>query len=199
MRNIKDFIYYYRSCPLCDNWMTLDVDLPIPTTLEIMDDRLVFTIIGKKGLENKQYDIMFKQNKVVSKHNLILGDIVSLIQRLYNPNYKTKFKIEARCYACNNFRYWSKMMLYNEKTKRITNIGVSGERVQFHELNPSNEKISYILSNNCNIQETEAYVLKQNIKGKIIRMKLPYMPFKKLNFEKKQLILEKLQKLSLLA
>jgi len=199
MKNIKEFIYYYRSCPLCKNWITLDADLPIPTTLEIGDDNLQLTIIGKNGAENKEYLISFKDNKIMSNHPFVFGDVVGTIKRLYLPDYSEQLKIEARCYGCSNFRYWSKMMTYNERTKKLKNISVGGERVQFHELNKSNEKISYIIYNNYNTMETEVFVLRSTVKGKAIKIKLPFMPFKNIDFNKKEIILDKIKKILILA
>lgn len=199
MKSIRDFIYYYRSCPLCKNWVTLDVDLPIPTTLEIKDDRLVFTVVGKRGKEDKEYSILYDKNKVESKYPFVFDDVVSLMERLYSNDYSTRFKIEARCYGCSNFRYWSKMMIYNERTKKITNIGIGGERVQFHELGRFNEKISYIISNNYTAEETEVFILRSNVKGKALKIKLPFMPFRKLDFNSRDEILDKIKKISVLA
>lgn len=199
MKNIKEFIYYYRSCPLCNNWITLDVDLPIPTTLEITDDNLVLTIIGTRGNKNKEYLISFKDNKIISDHTFVFDDIVSTIKRLYEPNHVETLKIEARCYGCSNFRYWSKMMVYSNKTKKLKNIFVGGERVQFHELSRSNEKISYIISNNYNTEETEVFILRSNVKGKALKIKLPFMPFKEIDFINKNKILDKIKKISVLA
>lgn len=199
MKSIQDFIYYYRSCPLCKNWITLDVDLPIPTTLEIQDDRLIFTVIGKGGKKDKTYSILFDRNKVESDYPFILDDVVSTIKKLYYPKYSESFKIEARCYGCSNFRYWSKTLIYNDRTKKLRNIGLGGERVQFHELNKSNEKISYIISNNYNSEETEVFVLRSSIKGKATKIKLPFMPFKKIDFNNKSKILDKIKKILILA
>ena len=199
MKNIKEFIYYYRSCPLCKNWITLDVDLPIPTTLEIKDNHLNLTIIGKNGNENREYLISFKDNKIESEYPFIFGDVVSTIKRLYLPQYSATLKIEARCYGCSNFRYWSKMIVYNDKTKKLKNISIGGERVRFHELSQSNEKISYIISNNYNIEETEVYILKSNIKDKALKMHIPFIPFKKIDFDAKYTILDKIKKISVLA
>ena len=199
MKSIKDFIFYYRSCPLCNNWITLDVDLPIPTTLEIQDDNLFLTIIDKKGNENKEYNIFFKDNKVYGKNPFVFGDIVSTIKKLYIQDYKESLKIEARCYSCSNFRYWSKTMTYNNRSKKIQNIAIGGERVQFHELSKTNEKISYIICNNYNVKETEAFVLRQNLKGKALKIKLPFLPFKKIDFNSKNDLLDKIKKISVLA
>lgn len=199
MKNIKELIYYYRSCPLCKNWITLDADLPIPTTLEIRDDNLVLTIIGKNGAENKEYLISFKNNKIVSDHPFVFGDVVGTIKRLYLYDYSEQLKIEARCYGCSNFRYWSKMMIYNERTKKLENIGIGGERVQFHELSKSNEKISYIIYSNYTTEETEVFILRSTVKGKALKIKLPFMPFKDLDFNNKDKILDKIKKISILA
>jgi len=199
MKNIKEFIYYYRSCPLCNNWITLDADLPIPTTLEIRDDNLALTIIGKNGNENREYLISFKDNKIKSDHPFVFGDVVSTIKRLYLPDYSETLKIEARCYGCSNFRYWSKMMIYNDRTKKLKNIYVGGERVQFHELSKSNEKISYIISNNYNTEDTEVFILRSNVKGKALKIKIPFIPFKEIDFNNKNKILDKIKKISVLA
>jgi hypothetical protein len=199
MKNIKDFIYYYRSCPLCKNWITLDVDLPIPTTLEIKDNYLLLTIIDKNGVQGRKYSISFKDNKVESDYPFVFGDVVSTIKRLYLPKYTASIKIEARCYGCSNFRYWSKMMIYNDRTKKLKNIGIGGERVQFHELSQSNEKISYIISNNYNTEETEVFILRSNVKGKALKIKIPFMPFEEIDFNNKNKILDKIKKISVLA
>jgi hypothetical protein len=199
MKNIKDFIFYYRSCPLCKNWITLDVDLPIPTVLEIKDDCLMLKIVGKPSEEQREYSISFKDNKIQSKHPFVFGDVVSTLKRLYLPDYSSSIKIEARCYGCSNFRYWSKIMTYNERTKKLNNIYISGERVQFHELSKSNEKISYIISNNYNTNETEVFVIKSDIKDKALKIKLPFIPFKKIDFDNKNKILDKIKKILVLA
>lgn len=199
MKTIKDLIYYYRSCPLCNNWITLDADLPIPTTLEIRDDSIAFTILGQRGNKDREYNISFKNNKITSDHPFVVGDVVSIIKRLYMEDYSETLKIEARCYGCSNFRYWSKMIQYNDRTKKLTNIAVGGERVQFHELSKSNEKISYIISNNYNVEETEIYVLRGGVKGKALKINIPFLPFKKIDFANKNKLLDRIKKISVLA
>lgn len=199
MKTIKEFIYYYRSCPLCNNWITLDADLPIPTTLEIRDDHLVFTIVGKNGNKNKEYLISFKNNKIESDHPFVFGDVVSTIKKLYFPEYSESLKIEARCYGCSNFRYWSKMMTYNDRTKKLNNINIGGERVQFHEISKSNEKISYIISNSYSTEETEIFIIRPSVQGKALKIKVPFMPFKKIDFNNKTKILDKIKKIAILA
>lgn len=197
MKSIKDFIYYFRSCPLCKNWITLDADLPFPTTLEIREEYLILNVI-KKDKSKKEYLISFKDNSIISDEPFAFNDIVSIIKRLYIQNYKEILKIEARCYGCSNFRYWSKPMFYNEKTKKLKNIFLAGERIRFHELNKNNENISYIISNNYNIKETEIFIVKSNIKDKALKIKFPFTPFKILDIENKDKILDKIKKIAVL-
>lgn len=199
MKSIREFVHYYRSCPLCGKWMTLDVDLPIMTTLEIKDNGLLLTIIEDDTKNNKEYFINFKQNKIESKYPFVLKSLVNTIKRLYYPEYDESFKIEARCYSCNNFRYWSKNMIYKEKTKKLHNIGISGERFQLHELSGSNEKISYKISNDYNSKTTKIYVLKPSLSKKFIVMNVPFMPFKDIDFNDQEKILNKIRKMLLLA
>lgn len=199
MKTIKDFIYYYRSCPLCNNWITLDVDLPIPTTLVIQEKELLLTIIGKNGESDREYRISFEDNKIDSNHPFIFGDVVSTIKRLYLPNYTASLKIEARCYGCSNFRYWSKIMNYNERSKKLKGIAIGGERVQFHEFMESGEKVSYILSNNYNTKETEVYIIRSNVQGRAVKIGMPFKPFKKVDFNNANALLDKIKKISVLA
>lgn len=198
MKNIKDFIYYYRSCPLCKNWITLDADLPFSVSLEIKEDRLMFTIVGNKEKKDKAYSILFKNNKIESDIPFVFDDLISVINRLYNDKYTTKFKIEARCYSCSNFRYWSRPIIYNERTKKISNIGVAGERAQLHELNEYNEKISYIISNNYTEQTTSVHLLRSSVK-KVLKLNMPFLEFNEINFDDRESILNKIKKASILA
>jgi len=199
MRSIREFVYYYRSCPLCGNWMTLDVDSPLATTLEIKNDGLLLTVIEENREDNKEFFIDFKQNKVHSEHPFVLKSIVNIIKRLYYPDYDESFKIEARCYSCNNFRYWSKNMTYNEMSKRLNNIGISGERFQMHELSGTNDKISYKISNDYRAKETKLYVSRPSISKKILTIKVPFMPFDNINFNDKEKILNKIKNMLVLA
>lgn len=198
MKTIEELIFYYRSCPLCKNWMTLDVDLPIPTSLEIRDDALALIIIGKKGDDNKEYLISFKDNKIKSDEPFVFNDIVSTIKKLYLPNYSESLKIESRCYGCNNFRYWSKIMVYNKKLKKLKNISIAGERVRLHDLTKSNDKISYIISNNIILKETSLFVLR-NLKDNVLKVKLKFMPFKDIDFDNREEIINKIKKILVLA
>src|SRR3984957_13981389 len=142
MRSIREFVYYYRSCPLCGNWMTLDVDSPLATTLEIKNDGLLLTVIEENREDNKEFFIDFKQNKVHSGHPFVLKSIVNIIKRLYYPDYDESFEIEARFYSCNNFRYWSKKMTHNEMCKKLNNTGMTSYRVQRHPLSGGNFEYS---------------------------------------------------------
>lgn len=199
MRSIRDFVYYYRSCPLCGNWMTLDVDSPLATTLEIKGDGILLTVIEENREDNKEYFINFKQNKIISKHPFVLKSIVNLLKRLYYEDYDESFKIEARCYSCNNFRYWSKNMIYNEMTKRLKNIGVSGERFQMHEVSDTNDKISYKISNDYRNKETKVYVSRPSVSKKVLVINVPFMPFKNIDFNDKDKILNKIKNMLVLA
>jgi hypothetical protein len=198
MKNIKEFIHYYRSCPLCKNWITLDADLPISSAIEIKNDRLVLTIIMGDRKNNKEYSILFDKNKIESMYPFAFNDVVSTLKRLYYSEYKESLKIEARCYGCSNFRYWSKTMIYNERTKRLGNIDISGERCQLHELNKSNEKISYIISNNYSAKETQLFVLRPTVNRKPLSYKIPFMPFKNIDFENKEKLLSKIRNMLIL-
>ena|SRR5580698_2884583 len=199
MRSIKEFVYYYRSCPLCNNWMTLDVDLPITTTLEIKDNGLLLTIIEENRDDNREYFINFKQNKIISDRPFALQSILNIVKRLYYDDYKETFKIEARCYSCNNFRYWSKNMIYNENTKRLGGIGISGERFQLHELSGTNDKISYKISTDYRKMETKIYVARPNVSKKPFVVNIPFMPFKNIDFNDKEKILTKVKNMLMLA
>jgi hypothetical protein len=179
--------------------MTLDVDLPITTTLEIKNNGLLLTIIEENRDDNKEYFINFKQNKISSEHPFALQSIVNIVKRLYYDNYNESFKIEARCYSCNNFRYWSKNMIYNESTKRLKDIGVSGERFQLHELSGTNDKISYKISSDYRKMETKIYVSRPNINKKPFVINVPFMSFKNMNFNNKEKILTKIKNMVLLA
>jgi hypothetical protein len=198
MKSIKDIIFYYRSCPFCGNWITLDADLPLPSTLEIADNKLILTLIEDNKDENKIYDIMFSNNKIVSEYPFAFKNVLNVIRRLYLDEPDEFIKIEARCYSCNNFRYWSKNLTYNQKTKRLNNIDIGGEKFQLHELNSSNEKISYIFSTNYNTKSSKIFVIKPRLTRKPTSVDIPFTPFKTLNFENKDRLLVKIKNMLLL-
>lgn len=199
MKNIKEFINYYRSCPFCKSWITLDADLPIPSTLEIKDDRLIFTIIEEDRNNNREYSILFKNNKIESEYPFAFRDIVGILKRLYYSDYKETLKIEARCYSCSDFRYWSKTMVYNARTKKLKNIDISGERCQLHDISKAGENISYIISNNYDAKETHLFVVRPSVSRKHLSFKIPFMPFKNIDFNDKDKLLGKIRNMLILA
>lgn len=201
MKSIKDFIFYYRSCPLCHSWITLDADLPIPTMLELKPNGVLLTIVKDNHDNNREFFISYDKNKVESNYPFVFNNIANIILRLKIPNYMESFKIEARCYGCSDFRYWSAPIVYNRRSKRLRNFGLAGEKIQFHETNQANEKTSYILSNDYNKKKTLLVVRTHNkfdSDRKQLEINIPFLPFTKLDFTKRQEILVQLQKLAVL-
>jgi hypothetical protein len=90
-------------------------------------------------------------------------------------------------------------MIYNEQTKRLKNVGVSGERFQIHELSGANDKISYKISNDCKNKETKLYVSRPSVSKKVLTVKVPFMPFRDIDFNDKEKILNKIKNMLVLA
>lgn len=201
MKSIKDFIFYYRSCPLCHSWITLDADLPIPTMLELKPDGVLLTVVRDNHEDNREFFVRYDNNKVKSDYPFVFNNLANIILRLKIPNYTESFKIEARCYGCNDFRYWSAPIFYNKRSKRLRNFAISGEKVQFHDTNENNEKTSYILSNNYNKKETQLIIRTHNKfdpNRKQLEINIPFTPFSQLDFTKRQGILDYVQKLAVI-
>jgi len=196
MKSIKDLIYYYRRCPLCNSWLTIDVDLPNTTALEIKDDRVSITIIKENEDPNITFDILFKNNKVISDGPLYIDNIVFMIKRLYYDNYTEIFKLEVRCYNCNNFRYWSNTLRYDEEKRLIKNIGISGEKFQIHDINSNNEKISYVVFNNYKDNTSKMLISKSNEKPYVIDV--PFTPFSQIDFNNKEKLMRYIRNVSIL-
>jgi hypothetical protein len=188
--NLREFIHYYRACPLCHQWITMDADLSIPCSLEIEEPHLLFKTY-EEPTAIKEYRLGLDTNQVHSDYPFIFNGFGNQIQRLlFNREYD-HLKIEARCYTCNNFRYWSNNMQYNSLTKCLTNIGINGERLKMID-----GQVAYTLSTNYKHQISEVFV---GVGEEVKTYDVPFTPFPTLNFPKPKTILTKMKNLLLLS
>lgn len=200
MKSIKEFIYYFRTCPFCKNWLTVDLDIPVPAAVEILKDKLLFKLYNKVGINDnvKEFEIDYNTNRVQSKHPFTFNTLAGIFQKIYFNDFSEPFKIEVRCYSCNSFRYWSSQIKYNKKTKKLQNIEIAGEKYQIHDTDKSNNKTSFIVFNNYKKKISTLLLHDQTIQQSTLLTNIEFIPFNKVNFNNISELKKQFRKLAIL-
>lgn len=185
--NLREFINYFRQCPLCRAWITLDADLPSPSTLEIANESLLLSVYESRNTESKLFKLQLDTNQVISDFPFVFRGLHNDLKRIFSGQLSDHLKIEARCYNCMSFRYWSNNMEFDPKTKTLSNIGIQGERIKLKE--PS---VEYLLSSLHHSRTSEV-----NINGTTYH--IPFIPFSSLNFKNPHKIIAKIKSILLLS
>lgn len=167
--------------------MTLDADLPIPSELEIEKEHLLLKLYDVKSTP-KEFRFGLHNNKVISIYSFIFNSPANNLKRILFDKEYDDLKIEARCYGCSSFRYWSNNMVFNPKSYELEEVGINGERFKLVD----KAGTTYIVSSSYKLKSTMVYV--QAVEQKIPKTHfIPFISFKYLDFSKPREILRKIK------